>query len=180
MVLFLNIINHWEWSHSFNKIYSLKKWIPLRNRNRILIWEVTEDRTWNNKVLPVFAAYALISIQVQNPFIQLGKTDVDIRCLVNDNENERIRAIQLIRSNANIVSVTENGVFWQDQELQHRAVAKGSVMNATSSYLHMAIVRQNVTKNDSGTYFCKSSAKDRNPQESQKTFLNITGNYIFI
>ena len=121
----------------------------------------------------------MTSIQVQNSSIQLGKTDVDIRCLVNDSENERIRAIQLIRSNTNIVSVTETGVFWQDEELQQRAVADGSVMNATSSYLHMAIVRQNVTKNDSGTYFCKSSAKYRNPQESQKTFLNITGNYIF-
>ena len=104
--------------------------------------------------------------------------DVDIRCLVNDSENERIRVIQLIRSNTDIVSVTETGVFWQDEELQQRAVADGSVMNATSSYLHMAIVRQNVTKNDSGTYFCKSSANYRNPQESQKTFLNVTGNYI--
>ena len=121
----------------------------------------------------------MTSIQVQNSSIQLGKTDVDIRCLVNDSENERIRAIQLIRSNTNIVFVTETGVFWQDQELQQRAVADGSVINAMSSYLHMAIVRQNVTKNDSGTYFCKSFAEYRDPEESQKTFLNITGNYIF-
>ena len=105
--------------------------------------------------------------------------DVDIRCHVNDSENESIRAIQLIRFNTNIVSVTETGIFWQDQELQRRAVAEGSVMNATSSYLNMAIVRQNVTKNDSGMYFCISSAKNRIPQESQIIFLNITGNYTF-
>ena len=105
--------------------------------------------------------------------------DVDIRCLVNDSENERIRVIQLIRSNANIVSVTETGVFFQDEELLQRAVAEGSVMNPTSSYLHMVIVRQNVTKNDGGIYFCTSFVAFRNPQESQKTFLNITGNYTF-
>ena len=125
------------------------------------------------------AVYALTSIQVQNSSIQLGKTDVDIRCLVNYSEGERIGVIQLIRSNTNLVSVTEDGVFWQDQELQHRAVAEGSVMNATSSYLYMAIVKQNVTKNDGGTYSCKSSNKFGISQESQKAFLNITGNYIF-
>ena len=111
--------------------------------------------------------------------VQLRRRDVAIRCLVNDSENESIRAIQLIRSNTNIVSVTETGVFWQDQELQQRTVAEGSVMNATASYLNIAIDRQNVTKNDSDTYFCKSSAKNRIPQESQRIFLNITGNYTF-
>ena len=121
----------------------------------------------------------MTSIQVQNSSIQLGKTNVDIRCLVNDREIERIIAIQLLRSNTDIVSVNEYGVFWQDEELQQRAVADGSVMNATSSYLHMTIVRQNVTKNDSGTYFCISSNKFGITQESQKTFLNITGNYTF-
>ena len=121
----------------------------------------------------------MTSIQVQNPCIQVGKTDVDIRCLVNDSENERIRGIQLSRSNTNIVSVTEEGVLFQDEELQQRAVADGSVMNATSSYLHIVIVRQNVTKNDGGIYFCKSFAVHRDLQESQKTFLNITGNYVF-
>ena len=123
----------------------------------------------------------MTSIQVQNSSIQLGKTDVDIRCLVNDSEDERIRVIQLIRSNTNIVSVTETGIRFQDKELEQRAFSEGSVMNATSSYLHMTIVRQNVTMNDSGTYFCKSPAVFRNPQESQKNFLNITGrpNYIF-
>ena len=138
-----------------------------------------EHKTWNNKLFPFVAAYALTSIRVPNPFIQLGKTDVDISCLVNDNEDERIKGIQLIRSNTNIVSVNEAGVFWQDEELQQRANADGSVMNASSSYLHMTIVKQNVTTNDDGTYVCKSFAVSRIPQESQQTFLNITGNYIF-
>ena len=119
----------------------------------------------------------MTSIQVQNPLIQLGKTDVEIKCLVNDSENERIRGIQLIRSNTNIVSVSKT-VLFQDEELQQRAVADGSVMNPTYSYLHMTIVRQNVTKNDSGTYSCKSFAVFRNNQESQKTVLYISGNYI--
>ena len=145
----------------------------------VYFWKVKGHETWNNKVFPFIAAYALTSIQVQNPFIQLGKADVDIRCLVNDSENESITGIQLIRSNTNIVSVKEAGVLWQDHELQQRAVADGSVMNATSSYLQMTILRQNVTKNDSGIYSCTSFAVSRNHQESKNTFLNITGNYIF-
>nr|XP_022299245.1 uncharacterized protein LOC111108046 isoform X2 [Crassostrea virginica] len=118
----------------------------------------------------VHTAYALTSIQVQNSTIQLGKTDVDIRCLVNEREDERIRVIQLIRSNANIVSVTVTGVLFQDKELQKRAVAEGSVMNTTSSFLHMTIDRQNVTKNDGGTYFCKSFAANRDPEEKTKRY----------
>ena len=132
------------------------------------------------KVSPFVAAYALTSIQIQNPVIQLRKTDVDIRCLVNDREIERIIAIQLLRSNTNIVYVKGDGVFWQDQELQQRAVADGSVMNATSSYLYMVIDKRNVTESDGGRYFCKSSATYRIPEESEKKFINITGNYIFM
>ena len=121
----------------------------------------------------------MISIQVPNEFIQLGKTDIDIRCLVNDSEIESIDLIQLIRTNTNIVSVTKKGVFWQDTEVKERAFADGSVNNTASSYLHMAIDRQNVTKNDGGTYFCVLSAQHMIPEETQKTFLNITGNCMF-
>ncbi|XP_078341415.1 uncharacterized protein LOC111106212 isoform X2 [Crassostrea virginica] len=42
-------------------------------------------------IVLVHTVCALTSIQVQNSTIQLGKTDVDIRCLVNDSENESIR-----------------------------------------------------------------------------------------
>ena len=128
------------------------------------------------------AAYALTSIQVQNP-VELGKTDIDIRCLVNDSNIERVIIIQLLKFNKNIASVRETGVFWQDQELQGRAVAYGSVINATSSYLHMTIDKRNVTSSDGGTYSCLSSAKYRNrsilPENTEGIFLNITGNYIF-
>ena len=80
------------------------------------------------------------------------------------------------------MSVKETGVFWQDEELQRRAVADGSVSN--TPYLHMVIDRQNVTKiNDSTTYSCLSSARYRNGstlyEKTGTTFLNITGNYIF-
>lgn len=125
----------------------------------------------------------MISIHVQNTFIELGKTDLDIRCLVNDSELASITVIQLRRSNTNIVSIRETGVAWQDEILQRRAVANASVINVPSSYLHMAIERQNVTTNDSGTYFCIMSAKYRNnaitSKETGKIFLNITGNQFF-
>ena len=98
--------------------------------------------------------FAMVSIQVQKTLNELGRMNISIRCLVNDSNIERVRSIQLLRSNTNIVSVTEEGVFWQDQELKQRAVAEGSVKNATSSYLHMAIDAQNVTTNDGVTYFC--------------------------
>ena len=125
---------------------------------------------------------AMVTIQVQKTFNELGRMDIHIRCFVNDSNIERVRAIQLLRSNTNIVSVTEKGVFWQDEELQHRAFANGSVMNATSSYLHMEIVAQNVTTNDGGTYFCLSTDQYINgsiiPEETGKTFLNVTGKLI--
>ena len=132
----------------------------------------------------VFAAcVAMISIHVQPTSIELGRSNIDIRCLINDSEIESVIVIQLLRSNAQIVSVIKNGVSWQDEEVQHRAFADGSVINATSSYLHMTIDRQNVTKNDSGEYFCTSSAQYKSKEylsgQTRKTFLNITGNYIF-
>ena len=120
----------------------------------------------------------MISIQVQYNLKQIGKKGIDIRCLVNDSENESIDLIQLIRTNTNIVSVSEEGVFWQDTEVEKRAIADGSVNYSASSYLHMAIDKESVTKNDGGTYFCVLSAKYRIPEKTQKTFLNITGNCI--
>lgn len=109
--------------------------------------------------------------------------DIDIRCLVNDSEIERIIAIQLLRSNTHIVSVNEYGVFWQDEELKQRAVADSSVINAPTYYLHMTIDRQTVTKNDGGTYSCISSAQYRSKsiisENTGKIFLNITGIRMF-
>nr|XP_022297490.1 uncharacterized protein LOC111106900 isoform X2 [Crassostrea virginica] len=124
------------------------------------------------------ACAAMISIHVQHTLIELGSMNIDIRCLINDSEIESVIVIQLSRSNAPIVSVRKAGVSWQDEELQHRAFADGSVINATSSYLHMTIDRQNVTKNDSGEYFCTSSAQDKSKEyiagQTPKTFLSIT------
>ena len=139
---------------------------------------------WINKVFPFVAAYTLTSIQVQNIFIQLGKKDVDIRCLVNDSNIEKVIFIQLLKFNKHIASVRETGVFWQDKELQGRAVADGSVINATFSYLHMTIDKRNVTRSDGGTYSCISIAQYRNKsilrENTGGIFLNITGNkYIF-
>ena len=126
----------------------------------------------------------MTSIQVQNSLIQLRKTDVDIRCLVNDSNIERVLVIQLLKFKNNIASVRESGVSWQDKELLGRAIAYGSVINATSSYLHMTIDKRNVTSSDGGAYSCISSAQYRNRsilyENTGEIFLNITGNeYIF-
>nr|XP_022299250.1 uncharacterized protein LOC111108048 isoform X2 [Crassostrea virginica] len=128
-------------------------------------------------LLMVHTAYALTSIQVQNP-VQLRKTDIDIRCLVNDSNIESVLIIQLLKFDENIASVRETGVFWQDEELQRRAVADGSVINATSSYLHMTVDKRNVTSSDGGIYSCISSAQYRNrsilSENTGNIFLNIT------
>ena len=125
----------------------------------------------------------MISIEVEKTIIELGKTDIGIRCLVNDSGIESITVIQLLKNDTNTLSVTSVGVKWQDKELERRAVADGTVSNPTSSYLQMKIDKKNVTENDGGTYFCKSIAQYRNksilPDESQELILNITGNYIF-
>lgn len=125
----------------------------------------------------------MISIEVQKTKIELGKTDIGIRCLVNDSGIESITVIQLLKNDTNTLSVTSVGVKWQDKELERRAVANGNVSNPTSSYLQMKIDKKNVTENDGGTYFCASIAQYRNKStlndESKKEILNITGNYIF-
>lgn len=137
------------------------------------------------KIKLFIPAFAIITIQVQNnsTFVELGRTDIGIRCLVNDSEIERIIGIQLLRSNTRIVSVNEHGVFWQDEELQQRAVADSSVINAPTYYLHMTIDRQMVTKNDGGTYSCISSAQYRSKsvitENTGNIFLNITGIHMF-
>ncbi|XP_078340640.1 uncharacterized protein LOC144627441 isoform X2 [Crassostrea virginica] len=121
---------------------------------------------------------AMISIQVQNTFIDLGRTDIDIRCFVNDSDIERIGVIQLLRSDKNIVSITERGVFWQDKNLQGRAAINGSGINGISSNLHIRIDMQKVTKNDGGAYFCKSTvlsgSRGTITVETGKHYLNIT------
>ena len=125
----------------------------------------------------------MISIQVQNTFIDLGRTDIDIRCFVNDSDIERIGVMQLLRSDKNIVSITERGVSWQDENVQGRAAINGSVINGISSNLHIRIDRQKVTKNDSGAYFCKtvlSGSRGTTTAETRTHYLNITGNHIFI
>lgn len=126
----------------------------------------------------------MISIQVPNTFIELGTTDINIKCLINDRKFASILAIQLLRSDANIVSIREKlGVRWQDGMLQRRAVATGSVIDVTSSYLNMKIDRQNVTQNDGGEYFCSSLVQYRDnstdSEDTERIFLNITGNQIF-
>nr|XP_022301423.1 uncharacterized protein LOC111109547 isoform X2 [Crassostrea virginica] len=129
-------------------------------------------------LLIVHTAFAMISIQVQNTFIKLGRTDIDIKCLVNDSEIASIKNIQLRRSSTNIVSVKESLPFWQDVKLQQRANAYGSVINATFSYLHMMIDSQKVTTNDEASYSCKTTVQYRNKTfaslETGNVYLNIT------
>ncbi|XP_052680026.1 uncharacterized protein LOC128160714 [Crassostrea angulata] len=85
-----------------------------------------------------------ISIQVQNTLIDYGRTDIDISCRVDGTSIESIDIIQLKRSDTNIVSISDDGISWQDTELQTRSKIDASILNILSSHLDvMDLLKEN-------------------------------------
>lgn len=125
-------------------------------------------------------AQAFISIQVQNTLIDYGKTDIDISCRVNGTSIESIAIIQLKRSDTNIVSITDSGVFWQDKKLESRSKVNATIKIILSSYLQLKIMACDVNQTiDEGSYQCALVASgNENPliqMVSNIVNLNITG-----
>lgn len=83
------------------------------------------------------------------------------------------------RSNKDIVSITEYGVFWQDKNLETRSKINATIENVRSSHLYLKILACNVTQTDEATYFCYLSAITEDFSQvlaqSEKISLNITG-----
>ncbi|XP_061195415.1 uncharacterized protein LOC133203659 isoform X2 [Saccostrea echinata] len=126
---------------------------------------------------------ALISIKAQNTTVEYGGTDIDISCVVNGTSLAKVIAIQMKRSDTNIVAIVmDKGVSWQDKELQNRngVSVNASISNVTSSYLRLMVLKSAVRyPSDMGSYHCSLSAHgDRyslKTEESSKLFVNITG-----
>lgn len=84
------------------------------------------------------------------------------------------------RSNKDIVSITEYGVFWQDKNLETRSKINANIENVRSSFLNLKILACNVTQTDEATYSCDLSAIKEEDfsqvlAQSEKISLNITG-----
>lgn len=112
--------------------------------------------------------------------IDYGKTDIDISCRINGTSIERIAIIQLKRSDTNIVSLSDKGVFWQDKKTETRSKVDANITNILSSYLHLNIMACNVNQTiDEGSYQCALVASgNENPlieRDSYIVNLNITG-----
>lgn len=123
-------------------------------------------------------AQAYISIHVQNTLIDYGRTDIDISCRVNGTSIESIDIIQLKRSDTNIVSISDDGISWQDTELQTRSKIDASILNILSSHLDVKVMACDVNQTkDEGSYQCVLLATgNENPLTvSNIVNLNITG-----
>lgn len=120
-----------------------------------------------------------ISIQVTDSVIKYGKTDIDFLCTVNGTSLKSTDVIQLKKSNASIVSISDFGTFWQDQILENRSKINASIKNVQSSYLHLTIFACDVERGDEAIYFCYLSAttEDFTPYQSrsEQISLIITG-----
>lgn len=125
-------------------------------------------------------AYATISIEVPNTSIELKKTDVEVKCLVNGTSLKKIVSLHLKRSDQYVVSKRAGGSEnWQDKELVKRGKVNVSLTNVLSSYLILTIPKSKVATKDMGTYGCELTADRRNGlfihQKSDQIFIEITG-----
>lgn len=125
------------------------------------------------------AAHATFSIKVSDTVIKYGKTDIDIRCIVNGTSLKSIGSIQLKKSNTNIVLISDSGIFWQDKILETRSKINAFIENVQFSYLHLKIVACNVERTDEATYFCDLFAIEEDfslsLRSSSEIYMNITG-----
>ncbi|XP_062585703.1 uncharacterized protein LOC134247344 [Saccostrea cucullata] len=127
--------------------------------------------------------HALISIEAQNTTIEYGRTNIDINCVVNGTSLTKVIAIQMRRSDTDIVAVVmDKGISWQDRELQNRdgVSVNASISDVTTSYFRLVILKSAVRyPSDMGSYRCSLSAHgdkfSLKASKSPSVFLNITG-----
>lgn len=92
---------------------------------------------------PFISGLGSISIDVEPLMVAFGKSDIDIRCIVDGSSLSTVLSIQLNRSNKAIVIVTRNRVVWEDEALENKTgvTVNASISNAMSSYLHLEILK---------------------------------------
>lgn len=125
---------------------------------------------------------ASISIELEPPLIEFGKSGLDIRCVVNDTNLIGITNIQLKRSEISVVTVTKFKIAWQDKALENKTevTVDGSINNTMTSYLRLEILKTAIRyPEDMGSYQCILIAVIASGEieryHSQSIVLNITG-----
>lgn len=110
----------------------------------------------------------------------IGKTDIDIRCMVDGTNLTRIYVIQLERSNKTVVTISSDGVIWKEAALKNKtgATVNASISIVSSSYLHLKISKTMVRyPEDMGSYQCLLFAFDLKNrfQKIYSKIMNLTG-----
>lgn len=125
---------------------------------------------------------ASISIELEPPLIEFGKSDLDISCVVNDTNLIGITNILLKRSESYVVSVTKFKIAWQDKALKNKTgvTVNASINNTTTSYLRLEILKTAIRyPEDMGSYQCiliaLTASREPKRYQSQSIVLNITG-----
>lgn len=112
---------------------------------------------------PFISGLGSISIYVEPLMVAIGKSNIDIRCIVDVTNLYKVVSIKLIRSNTSVVTVAKNGVVWNDAALENKTgvTVNASVSNVMSSYLHLEILKTVVRyPEDMGSYQCSLLALD--------------------
>lgn len=125
---------------------------------------------------------ASISIELESSLIEIGKSGLNISCVVNGTNLIGITNIQLMRSESYVVSVTKFKIAWQDKALENKTgvTVNASINNTTTSYLRLEILKTAIRyAEDMGSYQCILSAVTASGEikqyQSQSIMLNITG-----
>ncbi|XP_052678448.1 uncharacterized protein LOC128159406 [Crassostrea angulata] len=129
-------------------------------------------------ILLVKEAFGSISIKVEPLVVKIGKSDIDVRCIVDGTTLKRIFSMQLIRSNKVIVIIKKPEVTWVDTALGNTTGVKinASISNNTSSYLHLKISKTVVRyPEDMGSYQCSVYAEGKGFVTSFSKTVNLTG-----
>lgn len=113
-----------------------------------------------------YSGHGSVSIEIEPSVVVIGKSDIDIWCIVDGTNLKRIYAIQLERSNNTVVTISRDGGIWKEAALENKT---GVTVNASisilesSSYLHLEISKTMVRyPEDMGSYQCFLFAFDLN------------------
>lgn len=109
-----------------------------------------------------YSGHGSVSLEVEPSVVVIGKSNIDIRCIVDGTNLARIFTIQLNRSNKTVVLITRKGASWIDSAFENKTgvTINASVSNAISSYLHLEISKTAVRyQKDMGSYQCFITAQ---------------------
>lgn len=127
-----------------------------------------------------YSGHGSVSLEIEPSVVVVGKSDIDIRCIVDGTNLKGIYAIQLQRSNKTVVTISRDGGIWKEAALKNKTgvTVNASISIVTSSYLHLDISKTMVRyPEDMGSYQCFLFAFDLNNrfQKDYSQILDLTG-----